>query len=576
MTFPLNNIWHFSGSTRIIASRLKFFFPVIVFLTTIHLLHAQPYGYSYAKEITIQSSQVSGGSDLPDFPLLISMVDNDLRLTSSGGHVSNINGYDIIFTTSDCATILDHQIERYVSSTGEYVAWVRIPTLSASTNTVIHMYYGNSAISSDPSLNSVWDSSYKGVWHFNNDVTDYTSNGNNLTDNSTANLTTGKIGDARDLDNNTDILSSNAAGKYLLLPNGLFSGVTNFTFEGWVYLDRSSTNWERVFDFGQNTDINFFLTLSHATGSPASTNARITVTGNAGEQGVVVTNTTNTGSWIHWAVVIDNSASSMYVYRNGILFGSATGVSLSPQSIEASTANYFGRSQYAADHYIDAKFDEFRISTAQRTEGWVATSYNNQNDPASFYSISSESTAETYCASLPVELLDFSAIREGASIKVHWITSTEVNNAHFTVERSVDGKVWEELASRQGAGTSYNLNEYVIYDTNPAPGVSYYRIKQTDYDGAFTYSAIQRVNLSSSNISVHYIQTKKEIVVDLGIAEPYSSVSVLSAVGEPTDIPMINNVNNKITYDASSLSKGLYVVRVVTSQGIMVQGVIIR
>ncbi|UII34567.1 DUF2341 domain-containing protein [Fulvivirga ulvae] len=570
------NFLYFTSSIAIAVDRMKYLFPVIVFLTFINFLQAQPVGYSYAKKITIQSSQVSGGADLVDFPVLISVTDNDLRETSSGGHVTNVNGYDIIFTTSDCGTLLDHQIERYVSTTGEYIAWVRIPTLSASSNTEIHMYYGNNSISGDPSLNSVWDSSYKGVWHFNNDVTDYTSNGSNLTDNSTTNLNAGKIGNARDLDNNTNILSSSTAGKYLLMSNGSFSGVTNFTFEGWVYLDRSNTNWERVFDFGQNTNVNFFLTLSNSTGSPANTNARITLTGNSGEQGAVVTNTTNTGSWIHWAVVLNNSASTMSIYRNGSLLGNATGVSLSPQDLEASTANYFGRSQYAADHYIDAKFDEFRISTTQRTAGWVATSYNNQNTPSSFYSIEPESVAESLCATLPVEFFDFSARPEGSSIKLHWITATEINNDYFTVERSVDGIVWQELALEKGAGTSHKLKEYTVYDTRPNPGESYYRIKQTDYDGSFTYSILQRVNLSLSNISIYYIQAQKELIIDLGITELYLTVSILSAIGEPVDIPIINTLSNRITYDASSLSKGMYVVRVVTPQGVKVQGLLIR
>ncbi|GAH39438.1 unnamed protein product, partial [marine sediment metagenome] len=61
---------------------------------------------------------------------------------------------------------LDHEIEDYEPSSGKFVAWVRIPTLSLNVDTVIYMYYGNSCIDS-PTENvpGVWNSNYQGVWH---------------------------------------------------------------------------------------------------------------------------------------------------------------------------------------------------------------------------------------------------------------------------------------------------------------------------------------------------------------------------------------------------------------------------
>jgi len=122
--------------------------------------------YSYRKSITIQSSQVSGTADHSNFPVLVNLTNGKLRHIDSGGHVTNTNGYDIIFRASDETTQLDHEIEEYDSSTGTVVAWVRIPTLSYDTNTVIYMYYGNTCIStSQENVTGVWDSNYLGVWH---------------------------------------------------------------------------------------------------------------------------------------------------------------------------------------------------------------------------------------------------------------------------------------------------------------------------------------------------------------------------------------------------------------------------
>jgi len=116
---------------------------------------AQPAGYSYGKQLLVNSAQVSGATNLTDFQMLVSFTDTDLRTIANGGHVSHANGYDIIFTLADCGTVLDHQIEKYIATTGEYIAWVKIPTLLVASNTNIHMYYGNAAVSTDPSSTSL-------------------------------------------------------------------------------------------------------------------------------------------------------------------------------------------------------------------------------------------------------------------------------------------------------------------------------------------------------------------------------------------------------------------------------------
>jgi biopolymer transport protein ExbB len=524
-------------------------------------IQAQPAGYNYGKTIIIQVSQVSGTSNHTDFPVLISVSDNDLRTTANGGHVTNSNGYDIVFYTSDCLTKLDHQIESYTASSGALVAWVRVPTLSISVNTVIQMYYGNSSVTADPSVSATWNSNYKSVWHFNNSVNDNTANGNNLTDNSTTNLATAKIAAGRDLNNSTNILSS-AAGQYLRLANGFFAGISNFTFEGWVNLDRSATNWERIFDFGQNTNVNFFLTPSTGTGSPAETRARITINTATNEQGPIVTNTTNTGSWIHWAVVLDNAAGSLSIYRNGTLLGNATGITLTPSSIESSTANYFGRSQYAADHYIDAKFDEFRISTSARSAGWIVTSYNNQNNPSTFYSISSESASGTLCSILPVELLYFKATPYDNTIDIYWATATEINNDYFTLERSADARTWSTLKTIPGAGTSMEEQRYSVTDYDPNRR-NYYRLMQTDFDGTSSYSSVVIADLDTRDIVI-YTLPENQLIIE-GVTNAHS-IKFFNSIGRAVQLSG-QLESGKMTYSSAELAPGIYIALVQTESG---------
>ncbi len=541
--------------------RHMYFFLLLVAANGV--IQAQPVGYSYGKTITIQVSQVSGTSNHTNFPVLISLVDNDLRTTANGGHVTDANGYDIVFYTSDCLTKLDHQIESYTASSGTLVAWVRIPTLSVSVNTIIHMYYGKSSASTDPSVMTTWNSAYKSVWHFNNSLSDFTANGNTLTDNSTSNFASAKIAAGRDLNNSTNVLSS-GAGQYLRVPNGFLASVTNFTFEGWVLLDRSDSNWERILDFGQGTNINFFLTPSSGTGSPAETRARITTGGSAAEQGVIVANTTNTGSWIHWAVTIDNSTGTMAVYRNGSLLGSTTGVTLKPSNMESSTANYLGRSQYTtADHYIDAKFDEFRISTTARSAGWITTSYNNQNTPSSFYTVSSESVASTLCSILPVRLLYFKATPDGAVVNLDWATSTETNNDYFTIERSEDGSAWHAFKTVGGAGTTEKEHTYSIVDQNPYSR-TYYRLRQTDYDGQETTSHVTVAYINKSgSVNIYTNPEKKQLIID--DVSDINSVMIFSSTGKNIRLPGTLESGTAI-YSTAGLSPGIYVVHVANTE----------
>lgn len=101
---------------------------------------------------------------------------------------------------------------------------------------------------------------------------------------------------------------------------------------------------------------------------------------------------------------------------------------------------------------------------------------------------------------LPVQLVLFSAkLNEEKIVDFTWITATEINNDFFTIERSADAINFEEVLSMSGAGNSNITLTYKAEDPQPLAGVSYYRLKQTDSDGTYTYSAIVSVNNKSDN-----------------------------------------------------------------------------
>lgn len=86
-------------------------------------------------------------------------------------------------------------------------------------------------------------------------------------------------------------------------------------------------------------------------------------------------------------------------------------------------------------------------------------------------------------SALPIELLYFDAHYEQDGVLVEWSTASQVNNDYFDVEISLDGYEWKNGVRIPGAGNSNSQIDYSWFHTAPSWGVSYYRLKQTDYDG---------------------------------------------------------------------------------------------
>ena len=156
----------------------------------------------YRKKITIDYTKVgSTGAPHNNFPVLISLS-SDVNLSSN----ARSDGYDILFTSDDWTTKLNHGREKY--SNGTLIAWVQVPSLSASSNTVLYLYFGNSGAVDQQTRTGIWDSNYKAVWHYDEgsgtSLGDATSNENTGTFAASPNTPTwsssGKIGNALSFD----------------------------------------------------------------------------------------------------------------------------------------------------------------------------------------------------------------------------------------------------------------------------------------------------------------------------------------------------------------------------------------
>tara|TARA_B100000809_G_C15139852_1_gene532593 strand:- start:5504 stop:7291 length:1788 start_codon:yes stop_codon:yes gene_type:complete len=455
---------------------------------------ANSLGYTWEAVISIDHTKVSGQSDLSDFPMLIKVTNTDLKSISNGGKVESINGFDIVFADMN-DNLLDHELESFNPATGEYIAWVRIPVLSATSNTDLKLYYGNTAITTNLSTQNVWSSIYDGVWHMSNNP----SNGD-LKDGAGSNdaqsygnlngasLTVGKIGKAT---------SFNGTNDYFAIKDKKYNAsgsIPSLTVTGWFKTTYNNSSWSgnwSMLDFDRSEYFNVFV---HGNGQIgfATRGAGIDdfYVGSIGQY--------NDGNWHYVAAVYDGTDKLIYV--DGVLMGTKTnphqGAALGSGATrygfigEGSEASTFNGGRNGI--YYEGEYDEIRLSNNALSADWLATAYTNQNSVETFFSIVFNASP------LPVDLIDFSVQIVEANVEVLWSTATEINNNFFTIEKSTDAINFEFVGEVTGAGNSNSLQEYTYIDDNLLEGVSYYRLKQTDFDDEFKYFSPKTINSKSS------------------------------------------------------------------------------
>ncbi len=169
---------------------------------------------------------------------------------------------------------------------------------------------------------------------------------------------------------------------------------------------------------------------------------------------------------------------------------------------------------------------------------------------------------------LPVELISFYAKAQDKSVLLTWSTATEINNKDFTIERSQNAKEWSSIGTVNGAGNSAIKVDYQFIDEKPKQGTSYYRLKQTDFDGAFKYSNVVSVDREKINEIYAYPNPSTSsftLVSDVEILP--SQIRFINMLGGTVSVSIAKKETETIV-DPGDISAGIYFIQVSSSAGI--------
>jgi Secretion system C-terminal sorting domain len=221
-------------------------------------------------------------------------------------------------------------------------------------------------------------------------------------------------------------------------------------------------------------------------------------------------------------------------------------------TIPGGTASYF-------TPYVTSTTKNFNKESNIVTSG---NSFNATLDASSVTTFVSDGNPD-----LPVELTSFNANIVGDKVNISWATATEKNNAGFEIQRSVDNKQFVSIGFVKGNGTTTERQSYSFTDNNTGNKL-YYRLKQVDFDGSFTYSNVLEVSAVPQNFELlqNYPNPFNPVTqIKYSVPEnAYISLKVYNLLGEEVATLFEGYKqpgNYEVTFNGSGLASGIYLYR---------------
>jgi MSHA biogenesis protein MshQ len=341
--------------------------------------------------ITIFASKVAG--DLADFPLLIALPsDTDLAANARD------DGNDIQFTVG--AVAIPHELELFDGETGQLTAWVRVPNLSATTDTVIYLHYGDNTAAlplEDPA--AVW-AGYAGVWHLEESAAgtgnagiylDSTANAHHARDEVTTAAQQGYIGNGLELSEVAREYAQvdDVVGSWPVENGGLDLDKSDLTISAWIryVADQESSSSIVRKGAGSPDQAGYWFHYGRGTNQlrlyvSDGMNPRFTASSSA-------VPAINDQEWHYVSVTMLRTPTSDQIdfYLDGESAGGEISSVIADSSANGDNEFVIGGRSSMNERYWNGALDEIRVSSTPRDLSWVLTEMNNQSDPASFYMV---------------------------------------------------------------------------------------------------------------------------------------------------------------------------------------------
>jgi hypothetical protein len=354
------------------------------------------------KRLTIDPTQVD--ADLTDFPVLVRITDPTLS-------IARVDGLDLFFSANGGPTALAFEIERWVQSTGELVAWVKLPLVANLTNTVFYLRYGDGSSTNKSNPTAVWSNGFQAVYHMNygggaGTQSDSTANANNASPDTytgggctataaqPVNQASGIVGKAL-------TFGGDSCDRLVASDSNSLDITTELTISAWVRV--TGTNAAGVLDVvskrirtTETANYQAQLFSDRNMGFMWGTGNMWPPIYNSSPAAIPALNT-----WAYTVWTVQGSPKAMRTYLNGTRINS-TDQNLSSNiggsypvntqlQLNANTQPLFiGGMDQETDEVFVGDLDEVRIASTSRSLAWVAAENNNQKSGSTFLTVTTE------------------------------------------------------------------------------------------------------------------------------------------------------------------------------------------
>ena len=183
-------------------------------------------------------------------------------------------------------------------------------------------------------------------------------------------------------------------------------------------------------------------------------------------------------------------------------------------------------------------------------------------------------TINSSASPLPIELLKLDASCENNNVLVSWSTATQSNNDFFTIERTIDGISYDAIGKVKGAGTTSKKMEYAFTDVQPYTGISYYRLRQTDFDGRNKVCKTIEIECVGLNGDIKIYPNPNDGYFTIENAALYADIQIYDITGRM--ILDQKNHSTKEIIDIRETPNGVYLVKVSDSASFKIVKMVVQ